>query len=101
MSNDHVPSENEAALRRWCTPRQNLALDVTLNAETPVVREALVSRLLATKIASQPEKRAQLDGLASRPELNGCEVQLLGEANEERGRLLPASGMNEGGPGQQ
>ena len=73
-------------LRKWCTPRQNLVLDDTLNAESPVVREALAGRLLAAKISAQPEKRAQLDGLASKPELNGCEVQLLGEANDE-GRI--------------
>jgi hypothetical protein len=70
----------EATLRKWSTPRQILELEKALDGQKAVVRDALCGRVLAAKLAMRTDRRAQLDGLASRPQLNGCEVELLGTA---------------------
>ena len=83
-SEDATPKEMEVAYEAWSTPRQFQHLQEQLVGHTPVVREGLCGRLLAATLAVLPEPpRAQLDGLASKPHLNGVEVELLGQASAE------------------
>lgn len=70
----------EAALRRWCTPRQQLVLDALLKPiplGTPS-RDRAIARLLEEKVTIQSDRIAQLDGLTARPELNGRTVEIIG-----------------------
>lgn len=75
---DGAPIEMEPTFRKWSTARQIMELEKALKGQKNVVREALSGRFLAAKLATQPDRRAQLDGLVAKPELNGMEVELLG-----------------------
>ena len=87
------PAENapagelEATFKAWSTVLVYTELCQNLAGHKPVVREGLCGRLLAAKLASLSDRRAQLEGLASRPELNGIEVTLLGEVSAADGRV--------------
>jgi len=77
----------EATCRLWLTPRQQQAYAEQLNLPDGVVKETALTMLIDEKLrlhAESGQDQAMLDGLTSRPSLNGRQVRILGPKQDGR-----------------